>query len=205
MELDDLKGAWAQYDKKLSENLKFNEVLFKKLNLDKSRREMSTPYNYEIASSFLSVIALLFIASWTIQYGKDLVYLISGSLSVLSFITMFVFSLVKVRLLSRMDYYNSPVLELQKALCRFKDKYFRLKRAEIILFPFYIVILLPICAKGLRHIDFLTQPAGFIIAAVAAIGIGLPAALWIYKHLYEKKIKNTSDFLNELTRFEEEK
>jgi hypothetical protein len=30
MELDELKFVWAQYDKKLTENLKFNEELLKK-------------------------------------------------------------------------------------------------------------------------------------------------------------------------------
>ena len=61
MELDDLKGAWAQYDKKLSANLKFNEELFKKLNLDKSRREMSGPLNYEIGSVVISGVFFILI------------------------------------------------------------------------------------------------------------------------------------------------
>lgn len=205
MELDDLKGAWAQYDKKLSENLKFNEVLFKKLNLDKSRREMSSPLNYEIGSVVISGVFLIFVTSWTIQFGKDWIYLISGILSILSFVTMLGFALVKVKLLSNIDYYNSPVIELQKALYRFKDKYFRLKRLEIILFPFYVIFLMPICAKGLRNFDLMSHPIRFIIAVVLAIGIGLPVALWIYKQMYEKKIKNTAYFLSELTKFEEEK
>ena len=205
MELDDFKGAWAQYDKKLSENLKFNEELFKKLNLDKSRREMSAPLNYEIGSVVISGVFLILVTSWTIQFGKDLIYLISGVLSILSFITMLGFALAKVRLLSNIDYYNSPVIELQKALYRFKDKYLRLKRFEIILFPFYIIFLMPICSKGLRNFDLMSHPTRFIIAVVLAIGIGLPVALWIYKQMYEKKIKNTTEFLNELNRFEEEK
>jgi len=205
MELDDLKGAWAQYDKKLSDNLKFNEELFKKLNLDKSRREMSGPLNYEIGAVVISGISLIFVTSWTIQFGKDWIYLISGMLSILSFITMLGFALVKVKLLSKIDYYNSTVIELQKALYSFKDKYFRLKKLEFILFPFYIIFLMPICAKGLRNFDLMVHPTRFIIAVVLAIGIGFPVAIWIYKHLYEKNIKNTSEFLSELTRFEQEK
>lgn len=205
MELDDLKGAWAQYDKKLSANLKFNEELFKKLNLDKSRREMNVPYHLEIGSVVISGVALIFVSSWTIQFRNELTYLILGILSMLSFILMLGFALIKVRLLSNIDYYNSSVLELQKALYRFKDKYFRLKKLELILAPIYIVVLLPICAKGLRNFDLLAQPARFIIAISLSIGIGFPLMIWIYKHFYENNIKNTSDFLDELTRFEEEK
>jgi len=205
MELDDLKGAWAQYDKKLSENLKFNEELFKKLNLDNSRREMSTPLNYEIGSVIISVVALIIVTSWTIQFGSDFVYLTSGLLSILSFITMLGFAIVKVRLLSNIDYYHSPVVELQKSLYRFKNKYFSLKKFEFALFPFYLVFIMPICAKGLRNFDLMAHPARFIIAFVLAIGIGFPVAIWIYKHKYEKNIQNATIFLNELTKFEEDK
>jgi len=50
MELDELKKAWIQYDKKLSENLKINQELLKKITLGKSKHEMKLPKNYEIAS-----------------------------------------------------------------------------------------------------------------------------------------------------------
>jgi len=205
MELDDLKGAWAQYDKKLSENLKFNEELFKRLNLDNSRKEMSTPLNYEIGSVVISVVALIVVTSWSIQFGADLIYLASGVLSILSFLTMLGFALVKVRLLSNIDYYNSPVVEVQKSLYRFRDQYFKLKKFEFVLFPFYMFFIMPICAKGLRNFNLLAHPARFMIAFALAIGIGFPAAWWIYKHMYEKKIKNTTEFLSELTKFEEDK
>jgi hypothetical protein len=205
MELNDLKGVWAQYDKQLKENLRINEELLKKLNLDKSRREMNTPLNYEIISVVIAGLFLILVASWTIRFGNELVYLVSGILSCLSFSIMLFFSIQKVRLLSNMDYYNLPVVELQKALCRFKDQYFKLKKFDIILFPFYIVVMMPIFGKGLRNFDLLMHPMKFTIMVVIAIGIGLPVALWIYKYLYEKKIKNTTAFLNELSRFEEEK
>jgi hypothetical protein len=204
MELDELKRAWAQYDKKLSEHLKFNEDLFKKLNLDKSRKEMSAPLNYEIFSLVLAGIFFMAAISWTIQFSKERVYLIFGILSILSILTMLVFALVKIKRLSRMDYYNAPVIELQTALQRFKDNYFRLKRMEIILFPFYVGVLLPLFAKGLRNFDLIKDPTRYTTVACLAIGIGLPCALWIYKNLYERKIKNTTQFLTELSRFEKE-
>jgi len=204
MELDDLKGAWNLYDKKLSDNLKFNEELFQKMNFDKSRREMNTPLNSEIGSVVISVVFLIFITSWTIQFRNELAYLISGILSILSFLTMLVFAIVKVRLLSNIDYYQSSVVELQKALCQFKAIYFKLKKLELVLFPFYVVVLLPICARGMNHFDLFSHPIRFIIATVLSIGIGLPFMLWIYKHWYEKKIENTTGFLRELNKFETE-
>jgi len=61
MELDDLKNIWAQYDKKLSDNLKLNEDLLRRMNLDKSKQEMQKPLNYKIASVILNLFFLLFL------------------------------------------------------------------------------------------------------------------------------------------------
>jgi len=206
MELDDLKGAWTQYDKKLTENLRFNEELFRKLNIDKSRREMNAPLIYEICAVVISVVFLIFLTSWTINFSNELIYLISGILSILIFITGLGFAVVKIGLLSNIDYHNSSVIELQKALYRFKDKYFRFKRIEIFLNPFYVVFLMPICAKGVdKNFDLISHPLSLIIPAILFIGIGLPVTLWIYKHMYEKKMKNACDFIKELKRFEDEK
>ena len=43
MELEDLKKAWSEYDKKLSENLKTNNELLKKMNLNNAKSSMDTP------------------------------------------------------------------------------------------------------------------------------------------------------------------
>lgn len=117
---------------------------------------------------------------------------------------MLAFAIQKVRLLSNIDYYNLPILELQKSLYKFKETYFTLKKYEFILFPVYIIVIMPITAKGLRGFDILAHPGRFGVSIALAIGIGYAAAFWIYKHLYEKNIKNTSDFLQELKKFEVE-
>ena len=40
MELDELKIAWTQIDKRLSDNLKLNEDLLEKITLGKSKMKM---------------------------------------------------------------------------------------------------------------------------------------------------------------------
>ncbi|WP_282147551.1 hypothetical protein [Algibacter lectus] len=204
MELDDLKGAWAQYDKKLNENLKFNEELFKKLNLDKSKREMTTPLNYELFSVFINIGFILFFASSTFRYAGNTVLLISGVLTTLFMLLFLFFSIHRLRLMSAIDYYNSSVIELQKALSKMKNKFFLYKRIEIFSFPFFTLAFLPIGAKAIRNFDILAHPTRFAIALVLGLVLGYTLALWIYKNWYEQKIKNTNDFINELNRFEEE-
>ena len=78
MELEELKSAWAQYDKKLTENLKLNEELLRKMNLEKSRKEMNTPLTYEISSFITGLIFILYIVSATIIHFNELKFLLPG-------------------------------------------------------------------------------------------------------------------------------
>ena len=48
MELEELKNTWEQYDKKISENLRTNKELLKKINLDRAKSTMDTPKNMSI-------------------------------------------------------------------------------------------------------------------------------------------------------------
>ena len=57
MELDDLKNAWTQYDKKLAVNLKFNEDLLRKMNLNNSKKELQKPLIYELIGHFKRLVA----------------------------------------------------------------------------------------------------------------------------------------------------
>ena len=59
MELDDIKNTWASYDEKLNKSLKLNEELLRKLNLDKSKREMKGPFYYETTSLIMTGLSSL--------------------------------------------------------------------------------------------------------------------------------------------------
>ena len=204
MELDELKSAWAQYDKKLTANLKFNEELLRKTNLDRSKREMTTPLNYELFSVFSGIIALLFIVISTFRFGENTILLISGILSALIFTLYLFFSIHRLMLMSEIDFYNSSIVELQKKLARVKQKYLLYKKLEMLSFPLFAIVISPIGAKSLRNFDILSHPYSFIIAFVLSLSLGYPLMLWVYKNWYEKKIKNTNTFLEELNKFEKE-
>ena len=60
MELDELKSAWAQYDKKLSKSLELNVELLKKLNVDRSKSELQKPLRAEATG----VVAMLLMTIW---------------------------------------------------------------------------------------------------------------------------------------------
>lgn len=204
MELDDFKAIWAQYDVKLTENLKLNEELLKKINLDKSKQEMQIPLNYEIASVLINVLFLLFFGISTFTFASELKFLIPGLVAILLSVWWLLTSIRKVNILTKIDYFNSPVIELQKSINTVKQKAILFRRIEYFLLPIYAVAFAPVFVKALYNIDIYYESDLYIIGIITSLILYYPLAIWYYKIIYDKKLKATSDFLNELNRFEKE-
>ena len=204
MELEELKSAWAQYDKKLSQNLKLNEELLRKMDLEKTKKEMNAPLNYEIISITIGVIFILFILSATIRYYYELKFLLPGIITSIIVAIWVYNSFSKIRLLLDIDYYDSPIVELQKSIQTFNRKYQRSKKFELYSIPVFAISAIPILGIALRNFDIYEHPIRFIVAIVILLILGIPGQIWIYKNLYDKKIRNTIKFLDELSRFEKE-
>jgi len=204
MELEEFKSAWAQYDKKLTQNLKLNEELLRKMNLEKSKKEMNAPLIYEIINITISVIFLLFIASATIRYSYELKFLLSGIITSIIIAIWGYNSFSKIRLLSNIDYYYSPIIVLQKSINTFKLKYQKYKKFELYSIPAFVISAIPILGIALRSFDIYEYPIRFIVLIVLSLVLCYPIQIWLYKNLYEKKISNTTKFLDELSKFEQE-
>lgn len=203
MELDDIKKTWASYDEKLNKSLKLNEELLRKLNLDKSKREMKAPFYYETISLIMAGLLIIVISGYTYRYGSEIGYLVSGLLSILFCLIEFIFSFQKLKILTRIDYYNMSVIDLQKNVLTFKNKYLQYKKIELIYTPLFVVSLIPIVGKGFHGFDFFSNYTLYIFITIIVLIISYPILIWIYKNLYDKKLKNTMQFLKELEVFEE--
>ncbi len=204
MELDELKGVWAQYDKKLSDSLRLNEELLKKSVLDKSNREMKTPLNYEIGTAIITCILSLFLGVSTYRFASEIKFLIPGLIATILTLSGFISSVKKVNALTGIDYYNSSVVELQRSINRIKQKAILSRKAEYYLFPLYTISFAPIFVKAVYNIDIYSKSQIFFMGLILALIIYYPLAFWFYKIGYDKKMKNSSNFLNELNRFEKE-
>src|ERR1035437_9270039 len=197
MELDDFKTAWTQFDRKLTENLKLNEELLKKLNLDKSKREMSSPLNYEIGSVIITFLLVLFLGGATIRFASDLRYSIPGLIATLLTLFGFVSSLIKINVITKIDFNNSSVIALQKSINILKQKVLLYRKVESYVFPIYAISFAPVFLKAYKNIDIFSKSPAFFIWILLALIIYYPLAIWYYKIGYDSKLKNTSDFLDE--------
>ncbi len=208
MELEEFKSTWAQIDKRLSDNLKLNEDLLEKITLSKSKEEMKEILNNEILGVVIISLLLLLFGVITCSLVSDIKFFIPGVfLSLFSFMEL-IMSITKVNDLTKIDYFNSSVVELQKALNKFKQKTMLFRNIEFNLFPLFVISFIPIFNKTVLNFDMFKNTVPNIIGIIVGIIVGsviyYPLAIWIYKIAYDKKIKSASDFLKELNKFEKE-
>ncbi len=202
MDLKELKDIWTQYDRKLDNNLRINEELLRKTNLDKTKRELQKPFYYEVMSVIICGFSTLLVGFWCVQYLNEIKYSIPGILSVLILGQYFRMSLDKTRLMGRIEYYIAPAIQVQKSITNLTVQILKYRKIELILMPFLIVTVLPILFKAIHDVDLYERWWLFVIELVIILGISLPLAFWINKHLFDKKLKNAKAFMEDIRKFE---
>jgi len=204
MELDELKNNWADYDKKLSANLKLNEELLRKMNLNSSKREMQKVLIYELINILLLIILILYVFPNLFYYINQLRYSIPGFFSIGIALIFLVFSVIRMKDLINIDYYSLSVVKVQKRILTLKKKTLGFRKFELMLIPLFVLPILPILFKALHNIDIYQNLTLLIFEIVAILGLVYPLLFWVNRSLYDKKFKNAENLLNELKQFENE-
>lgn len=204
MELEELKQAWNQYDKKLEENLKFNEMLLKKMNLEKSKKELNVPYIYEIVGVIIISVLIIYMFSIALQLKDEMKYFLPSIISIAIGIYALLMTIKKIRLFSALNFFDDSVIQLQKKLLKIKTEIIKARKYEYSFIPFLIITLLPPLFKVIHNIDIYSDIKLFILRIVIATVIGAPLAIWINRNLYDKKLNAAETYLREIEEFEKE-
>jgi hypothetical protein len=202
MELDDLKSAWAQYDKKLTSHLKLNEELLKKWNLESAKRELQKPLQYElmgVAGQCVLIFATIVFSFKVIDEPK---YCVPGFIAVVFEIVGLVFAMMKANRFLNIDHYGTPILKLQKEIASLNKLVLQLRKYELMLIPLVALPSLPLLFIVFKKIDIYSEGNLFATAAFLILGLGFPLTLWINKYLYDKKFQASSKLLKEIEDFE---
>jgi len=204
MELDELKAIWLQHDKKLSENLKLNEELLRRTNLNSSKREFQKPLNWEIANIIAAVLIVVYLTVQSINLFNEFKFSIPGILSVLLVLVYLFFSILKVNRFLKIDYFQSSVVKLQKDIAELNQLILRIRKYEFGMALVLVPLLFPIIFKAYNKIDIYNHVWLFIIAIVFAVANGVIGMILINKYYVDKKMKNVNRLLEEIVRFEKE-
>jgi len=204
MEIDDLKNAWVKYDKKLSDNLRFNEELIRKLNMNNTKQELQKPLRYEIFSVIVLFVLIVYVFTSSIRFLDQLQFCIPGFITTGVALVYLAFAFIKIKRFLNIDYYSSPVLKLQRDILTLKKKVLNIRKYELILIPLLVLPILPILFKSIHNINIYNNIKLLVIELIIILGIGYPLTLWINKYFYDRKFANANRILAELDKFENE-
>ena len=204
MELENFKKSWKQFDTKLIENLKLNEKLLKKLNFGNSKNEMQkllVTEQLNIAGAFL---AFVFFTAYSLRLINEVQYSIPGLIGSSLLLAYLSFSVIKVKNLLKINYFDSSIVGLQKALSKIKMLVLRFRRIEYLLMPLLMFSLLPITFISIADMNIYENLDKLWIQILLFLGfvITIVLVILVNKHFYDRKIQNAEDFLKEVSQFE---
>jgi len=204
MELENFKKSWEQFDTKLIENLNLNEKLLKRLNFGNSKNEMQkllVTEQLNIAGTFL---AFVFFAAYSLRLINEVQYSVPGIIGSSLLLAYLSFSIIKVKNLLKVNYYDSSIVSLQKALSKIKVLILRFRRIEYLLMPLLMISLLPITFISIADMNIYEYLDKLWLQILLFLGFVITIVLVILanKHFYDRKIRNAEDFLKEVSQFE---
>lgn len=205
MDINEFKSAWLQHDRKLSENLSINETLLKKVNLDRSRKELNKPLLYELSSFFLFIILIPVFICLTALYQSESSMLLSGILAIAALALGLILCLRKIRYFYRIDYYNQAVIRLQEQLALLKSNILSARKIEVfLLLPVLFITTLVLVLRHIRGIDLFEDFNFFLSVVLPGLLVAFGGTIFINKYLYDKKISNVEALLKELKNYQQE-
>ncbi len=204
MELDELKQKWTEYDNKLNESLKFNENLLRKMNLDKSREKIQKPVIFEIINIVIQLPVVIFLSYSIIHLFDKPEFSVTGFIALLILLYSVISSVIKIKVFTNIDYYNSPITMLQKQLTILKLKFLNYQKVILISLPVLVASIVPIVFYSFAGINVYEKLYVFFIVVTIYLVFGYFVAFWVNRSL-DRKLKDSEMYLKEIENFKMEK
>lgn len=210
MELDDLKVAWRELDRRLDASLALNRRTLTELRLDKARsalRPLTGVLVYELLSG---IVAALLCGSFLADHIDDAKFAVpAAALLVVAAFTIAA-AVRQLALIGRIDY-AAPVVAIQRELAALRATRVRTTRWLLLLSPLLWTPLAVVAAKGLWGFD---SYRGFGVAWVAwnlAFGVAaIPLLVWLARRFGDSRVGDAlagrslakaTGWLDDVTRF----
>ena len=221
MELDDLKTAWRELDRRLDTSLALNLDVLKELKLDKTQsalHRLVVALQFELFQGVLATLLLGYFLAGHIHAAKFAVpAIVLHAVAVLTIVA----AVRQLALIGGMDY-SAPVVAMQHQLAELRSLRIRTNRWLLLLSPLLWTPLAIVCAEGMFGFDIYREFGLLWVGLNLAVGLAvIPLAIWV-AHRYAERLgrsrilKHLADdlagrsltmamaHLEEIARFEEE-
>lgn len=195
----DMNELWKEENDRLRTQTQINDVLLRKINLDRSTSEFEKLLKLSILGRNLALVYFVISLSYVIR----LIQLPSFCIPVAIGGLLMGWSFYSHRSLKKIDPARMPILELQKAICEFRIHTSQNSKYDIGIVCFWLATLIP----AVLYVDF-----GYTVTSRnIAIGLGLALLVIIsgvaifgfrmYKKHGEQLVKS-EELLKQIATFE---
>jgi hypothetical protein len=204
MELNELKLAWAEYDRKLSERLVLNKSFLRSFHLEKYSDALRKPVALELINIVIQAGMAGFATVCAISLSDDIRYLLAGLAGALLCISSLALSAYKVVRFNSLVRFDTGIIDYQKNLMRLRLFIMRLRKTEYIGAPILGITLFPVIIRVTSGTDIIGNLTVIIPWLAVALGSGIALGVWLNMRVYDKGIRDAEMFLELIAAFENE-
>lgn len=197
MELDELKDYWKLENEKLRERIQLNESLIKKGYLKKTVSEVDLLVKTSILGRNLALIYALISFVFTIILIKQIEFSIPCFLGGLAMLWSFKDHLV----ITRPRYSELPIVELQKALHKFRIHSSSRSVYDLLIVFGWFVTIIPAWINIKHNTSVYQNGTTYFFSLMGITLLLIIPFRYIYKS-FENKLKTAENSLNEILAFE---
>ncbi|HMI05097.1 MAG TPA: hypothetical protein VK541_21605 [Pedobacter sp.] len=205
MELSEMQDLWADHGKQLEKNLRLNEALLRRLNLDKAVDEFREVLAVSVHGRNMAFIYFLTSSGLAFFMKSEPDFSITVFLGGLCMLGSFVYHLKNTRKFTQLNVYDTPVLALQKAINGFKISSISAGKYDFGIVAVWLATIIPAMLKLAVQKDIYESPlhAGlYFLAVILFILLLYPFNLRMYQRIYGEKLSKAAGLLDEVSQFE---
>ena len=199
MELDEMKNMWQRHEQQLSHNRMLNEKIISNMLRDKSKNELQKMSNMELVGAALCGILILLFAMMAERMNTD-VLLVCYVFALACILLSLTASVYKINFLSNTDL-GKPVTETTNRMQRFRLFIVKERLVSLLLTPFLVVTILAVVTYWIYDRNIFNEIETYAWRVGAALALGVPTMLFIYRRFYFDSIRQINSNLRELEEF----
>jgi len=196
MELFELQNIWNQYDKRISENIRLNKEILRKMLLTKTEKRLN---RIKVEAGIRLIIPLLLLPTlllFNIQFRATIDFYIGVSLFTVLFILACIFR-IKFFLMADSFNFSSSISSVKKGINELEKYQFKMLRIALLILPFGLISIFLIA-----KIPFLTQDT--LIPLSLMIIILTVSFIYKTKYSYEERFRKLNQEIEEIEELERE-
>jgi len=204
MELSELQDLWIDHEKQLEKSLQLNEALLSRLNLDKAVGQFRELLGVSVHGRNMAFIYFLTSAGLSFFMKNEPIFCIPLLLGGLCMLGSFIYHLKNTSKFTQLSAYETPVLELQKAISEFRISSVSAGRYDFGIVAIWLATLIPAVLKLAAAQDIYENPlhAGLYLLLILFVILFLyPLNVRTYQRMYGEKLSNAEKLLNEIREF----